>query len=147
MSIPKNVKIRDGELTDGPCVYYMKDAEGDVLYVGKAAVLSRRVSQYWQRPHGEHIERMVPLIASVDYQTTPSVIEALIFEANEIERLQPHARALKNDGLGLHALGASCDPAGGFTRGPQQHTRFRPPDFAAYSAWSVTLMSFSRESA
>ncbi len=67
MNIPKTVTIKNGELPDEPGVYYLKDAAGAILYVGKAAVLSRRVPQYWQRPHGEHVEEMAPFMASVDY--------------------------------------------------------------------------------
>jgi len=103
MTIPKNVKIKDGALPKEPGVYYMKDAKGGLLYVGKATNLERRVKQYWQRPHGEHIEKMVPKIAAVDYVVTGSVIEALILEANEIRKKKPPYNIIgKDDASFLH---------------------------------------------
>ena len=103
MKIPNTVKVKDNELPEAPGVYYMKDAAGHLLYVGKAASLARRVPQYWQRPHGAHIEVMVPNIAEVDYRVTPTVIEALILEANEIRRLKPPVNVIgKDDASFLH---------------------------------------------
>lgn len=103
MAIPKKLKLKNGELPKDPGVYYMKDAEGKLLYVGKAANLDRRVKQYWSRPHGEHIEKMVPSIAEVDYTVTGSVIEALILEANEIRKKKPPFNVLgKDDASFLH---------------------------------------------
>lgn len=103
MRIPAQVKLKDKDIPESPGVYYMKDAAGAVLYVGKAASLARRVPQYWQRPHGEHIEKMVPTVAEVDWTVTPSVIEALILEANEIRRRKPPFNILgKDDSSFLH---------------------------------------------
>ena len=103
MAIPKTVRIKGNELPKEPGVYYMKDAEGGLLYVGKAVNLQRRVNQYWTRPHGEHIEKMVPKIAEVDYAVTGSVIEALILEANEIRKKKPPFNVLgKDDASFLH---------------------------------------------
>ena len=101
--IPTSIKIKDGELPEAPGVYYMKDAAGHVMYVGKAVSLARRVAQYWTRPHGAHIEAMVPSIHAVDWRLTPTVIEALILESNEIRRLQPPVNVLgKDDASFLH---------------------------------------------
>lgn len=105
MTIPKTVKIKKGELPNEPGVYFMKDAKGHLLYVGKAVNLERRVKQYWQRPHGEHIERMVPKIAKVDYKITGSAIEALILEANEIRKHKPSFNVIgKDDASFLHLV-------------------------------------------
>jgi excinuclease ABC subunit C len=110
MSIPKSIIIKDGELPELPGVYYMKDAAGRILYVGKATSLARRVPQYWQRPHGEHIEKMVPSIAAVDWQVTPTVIEALIFEANEIRKHQPEFNVLGKDDASFLHLAITNEP-------------------------------------
>jgi excinuclease ABC subunit C len=110
MSIPKSVIIKDGELPEQPGVYYMKDAAGRILYVGKATALSRRVPQYWQRPHGEHIEKMVPSIAAVDWQATPTVIEALILEANEIRKHLPEFNVLGKDDASFLHLAITAEP-------------------------------------
>ncbi len=110
MKIPERVKIKNGELPEAPGVYYMKDAEGRILYVGKATSLARRVPQYWQRPHGAHIEEMVPSIAAVDWQATPTVIEALILEANEIRKHQPPYNVLGKDDASFLHLAITNEP-------------------------------------
>lgn len=103
MLIPKTIKIKGGPLPKEPGVYYMKNAKGTLLYIGKASNLARRVAQYWQRPHGAHIEKMVPSITEVEYQVTDSVIEALILEANEIRKKKPPFNIIgKDDASFLH---------------------------------------------
>lgn len=103
MKLPPHLKLKDLEIPESPGVYYMKDADGKILYVGKAISLARRVPQYWQRPHGDHIEKMVPFIIEIDWKTVPTAIEALILEANEIRRCKPPYNVLgKDDSSFLH---------------------------------------------
>ncbi len=103
MKLPAHLKLKESEIPETPGVYYMKDAEGKLLYVGKAVSLARRIPQYWQRPHGEHIEKMVPFIVAIDWQTVPTAIEALILEANEIRKHKPPYNVLgKDDSSFLH---------------------------------------------
>ena len=83
--VRKNVKIKNGKLPDVPGVYLMKDGEGNVLYVGKATSLLRRVSSYFQKAHDARIGEMVSKIRKIDYIEKPTVIEALILEANLIK--------------------------------------------------------------
>lgn len=119
MKLPAHLKLKEEEIPESPGVYYMKDAAGKLLYVGKAVSLARRVPQYWQRPHGEHIERMVPTIAEVDWTLVPTAIEALILEANEIRRLKPPFNVLgKDDSSFLHlAITAEAYPRPVLIRG------------------------------
>lgn len=83
--IPKEVKVKNGKLPDVPGVYLMKNANGDVIYVGKATSLLRRVSSYFQKAHDARIEEMVRNIRSIDFIEKSTVIEALILEANLIK--------------------------------------------------------------
>lgn len=76
-------------LPDAPGVYLMRDQNGGLLYVGKAANLKRRVSSYFLRPHDARIERLVSLIAKIDYEQTDTAIEALIREAELIKKHEP----------------------------------------------------------
>ena len=94
---PKNVKIKNNELPDAPGVYLMKDAAGAVIYVGKATSLARRVASYFQRPHDARIQEMVSLIRKIDYLVKPTVIEALILEANLIKYYWPKYNILSKD--------------------------------------------------
>jgi hypothetical protein len=77
-------------LPDAPGVYRMLDAKGDVLYVGKAKSLKKRVSVLCQagRPN-ERIARMIAETAEMLFVTTASETEALLLESNLIKRLKP----------------------------------------------------------
>lgn len=110
MKLPGQIRLKEQEIPESPGVYYMKDAEGNLLYVGKAVSLARRIPQYWQRPHGEHIEKMVPLIARVDWTLVPTAIEALILEANEIRRFKPPYNVIGKDDSSFLHLAITNDP-------------------------------------
>lgn len=77
------------DLPDTPGVYLMRGASGELLYVGKAANLKRRVSSYFLRPHDSRLERLVALIRHIDHRRTDTAIEALILEAQLIKEHQP----------------------------------------------------------
>jgi excinuclease ABC subunit C len=77
-------------LPDAPGVYRMLNAAGDVLYVGKAKSLKKRVSSYALRGgHNERISRMISETAEMLFLTTESETEALLLESNLIKRLKP----------------------------------------------------------
>ena len=89
-------------LPDKPGVYLMKDARGDVLYVGKAQSLRSRVRSYWQKQTagGEihRIRSVIDRVADVEVTQTDSVSEALLLEANLIKRYRPRFNVrLKDD--------------------------------------------------
>ncbi len=87
-------------LPTGPGVYQHKDAEGKVLYVGKAKNLRSRVRQYFQRSRspGARIEQMLSKATDLEIIVTDSEVEALILEANLIKKLKPRYNvSLKDD--------------------------------------------------
>lgn len=88
---------RAKQLPERPGVYYMKNGAGVVVYVGKASNLRRRVRSYFERPQDARLERLVAEIRAIEYQETPSVLEALILEANEIRRLMPKYNVRERD--------------------------------------------------
>ena len=81
-----------------PGVYRMLDAAGEVLYVGKAKNIRKRVLAY-ARPtgHDTRIERMIAATASLEFITTATEPEALLLEANLIKRLRPRFNVLMRD--------------------------------------------------
>lgn len=95
--IPSTIKIKNNELPDTPGVYLMKDANGKVIYVGKATSLKRRVRQHFERPHSASIEEMTTLIRTIDYIQKPTALEALILEANLIKYYWPKYNILAKD--------------------------------------------------
>ncbi len=86
------------QLPNRPGVYRMMNAAGDVLYVGKAKSLKKRVTQYAQgRFHTNRIGRMVRETATMEFVVTRTEIEALLLEANLIKRLRPRFNVLMRD--------------------------------------------------
>jgi excinuclease ABC subunit C len=85
-------------LPNGPGVYRMFNEDGDVLYVGKARSLKKRVGNYAQgRGHSNRISRMIRETANMEFVTTRTEIEALLLEANLIKRLRPRFNVLLRD--------------------------------------------------
>ncbi|UCI32824.1 excinuclease ABC subunit UvrC [Mesorhizobium sp. B4-1-4] len=85
-------------LPNAPGVYRMMNATGDVLYVGKARSLKKRVTNYAQgRFHTARIGRMVRETATMEFVVTRTEIEALLLEANLIKRLRPRFNVLMRD--------------------------------------------------
>ncbi|MBI3616414.1 MAG: excinuclease ABC subunit UvrC [Candidatus Omnitrophica bacterium] len=79
------------QVPDRPGVYLFKDAQGQVLYVGKAVSLRKRVSSYFQptRPHGARISWLIQKTADLDWIVTGSEAEALLYESSLIKEKQP----------------------------------------------------------
>src|SRR5712672_2571367 len=82
----------------GPGVYRMIDARGDVLYVGKAKSIRKRIISY-ARPTASdsRIERMVAATCALEFVSTATETEALLLEANLIKRLRPRFNVLLRD--------------------------------------------------
>ncbi|WP_436638426.1 excinuclease ABC subunit UvrC [Microbaculum sp. FT89] len=85
-------------LPNGPGVYRMLDRKGDVLYVGKARSLKKRVGNY-ARIGGQtqRIARMIAETAAMEFVSTQTETEALLLEANLIKRLRPRYNVLLRD--------------------------------------------------
>lgn len=79
-------------------VYRMFNKSGDVLYVGKARNLKKRVANY-TRPtgHSNRISRMINATCNMEFVITQTETEALLLEANLIKRLRPHYNILLRD--------------------------------------------------
>jgi excinuclease ABC subunit C len=85
-------------LPGSPGVYRMFNEAGEVLYVGKARNLKKRVSNYAQgRLHSNRLTKMVRETANMEFVTTRTEIEALLLEANLIKRLRPRFNVLLRD--------------------------------------------------
>ncbi|HLO99732.1 MAG TPA: excinuclease ABC subunit UvrC [Fimbriimonas sp.] len=78
-------------LPKSPGCYIYKDADGNILYVGKALVLRNRVRSYFQAStkHGTRIERLVSKIRDMEWIVVDSELEALVLECNLIKQHRP----------------------------------------------------------
>ena len=86
-------------LPDHPGVYRMFNAEGEIIYVGKAVNLKNRVRQYFhsQKNMSPKVRAMVSHIADFEYILTANETEALTLEAAMTKSLQPHYNILLKD--------------------------------------------------
>ena len=90
-------KLKSLPKTSG--VYIMKDAHGQIIYIGKAKNLKNRVSQYFMKTQKQFkVQAMVEKIADFDYFLTPTEIDALALESNLIKKHQPFYNILLKDG-------------------------------------------------
>jgi excinuclease ABC subunit C len=87
------------QLPNSPGVYFHKNSAGEVIYVGKAAVLKNRVRQYFrsQTNMDRKTQALVEQIADFDWVQTETEIDALFLESEMIKRYQPKWNVLLRD--------------------------------------------------
>jgi excinuclease ABC subunit C len=92
------IKDEVKRLPDRPGVYRMIGEDGEVLYVGKARSLKKRVLQYAQgRFHTQRIAHMVDLTRAMEFVVTRTETDALLLEINLIKQLKPRFNVLLRD--------------------------------------------------
>ena len=95
----KNLEDKLKTLPREPGVYFHKSRSGEVIYVGKAAVLKNRVRQYFQksRPFDPKTESLVAEIFDTDWVTVETELDALFLESEMIKRYKPRYNILLRD--------------------------------------------------
>ena len=88
-SDPYNLKSKVGALPDSPGVYLMKDASGEIIYIGKAKSLRKRVNSYLVRDLSAKNLRLMAVVKDIEYRPCPSESMALILEASLIKERKP----------------------------------------------------------
>ena len=135
-------------LPAAPGVYRMMNRAGDVLYVGKARSLKKRVGDYGQgRFHTNRIGRMVRDTAAMEFVVTRTETEALLLEANLIKRFKPPFNVLMRDDKSLPYIVITGDhPAPGIYK--HRGARSRKGDyfgpFASAGAVDRTINALQR---
>lgn len=95
----KTLEAKLKKLPTSPGVYFHKSAEGEIIYVGKAAVLRSRVRQYFQSQRDMDVKTraLVAEIADTDWTETESEIDALFLESEMVKRYMPRFNILLRD--------------------------------------------------
>lgn len=135
-------------LPNAPGVYRMLNKDGEVMYVGKARSLKKRVSNYAQgRVHSNRLSRMVRDTVHMEFVTTRTEVEALLLEANLIKRLRPRFNVLLRDDKSFPYIlitGDSRSPAIYKHRGARARKGDYFGPFASASAVGRTINSLQR---
>ena len=136
MNTALETKLKD--LPKEPGVYFHKDAAGEIIYVGKAAVLRNRVRQYFQasRSRDPKTEALVEEIFDTDWMVVDSELEALFLEAEMIRRYMPRYNILLRDDKAMSYIRVDYDsdfPTVTTTRRPlDDGARYFGPYFSTY---------------
>lgn len=138
MEIHEQVQAKLKQLPKEPGVYFHKDKKGEIIYVGKAAVLNNRVRQYFQksRSRDPKTEALVREIADIDWMVVESELEALFLEAEMIRRYMPRYNILLRDDKSMSYIRIDYD-----SDYPTVSTTRRPLDDGAryYGPYNSTL--------
>lgn len=99
MSLTPKLKEKLKELPKEPGVYFHKNCEGEVIYVGKAAILRNRVRQYFQSPERKDAKTraLVAEIDDTDWIVVDTEMDALFLESEMIKRYMPKWNILLRD--------------------------------------------------
>ncbi len=96
-SLPPGEKVK--QFPAAPGVYLMKDAQGRVIYVGKAKNLRNRASHYFTKAAAEDVRTadLVKAIADIDFLPADTEVDALLLEARLIKDIQPRFNVVLKD--------------------------------------------------
>lgn len=128
-------------LPTNPGVYIMKDKDNNVIYVGKAKNLKKRVSQYFLRKQDIlKVRNMVANIVDFDFFVVATELDALALENNLIKKYQPYYNILLKDGKNYAYIKINLKeefPHFQITRKVNSHDRYFGPYFAGLSAHDI----------
>jgi len=142
------IKATSKTLPNQPGVYQMQDDKGNILYIGKAKVLSNRVKNYLSLNNlTRRIQRMVSLTKSMNFFVTNTELEAIILECNLIKKHKPRFNVLLRDDKSFPYIFISSEhdfPRIEKHRGPQtKKGRYYGP-FASPDAVNRTINTIQR---
>jgi excinuclease ABC subunit C len=135
----KELAKKLSELPRSPGVYFHKDKDGQIIYIGKAAVLRNRVRQYFQksRTRDPKTDMLVSEIADVDWIEVETEIDALFLEAELIRRYLPRYNILLRDDKSLSYIRINFKdphPTVSFTRRPlDDHAEYFGPYIGTFA--------------
>lgn len=133
------LEVKLANLPKEPGVYFYKDKSGEIIYVGKAAVLKNRVRQYFQKSRNRDAKTdlLVSEIADIEWITVETELDALFLEAEMIRRYMPRYNILLRDDKSMVYIRIDYDseyPTVTTTRRPlDDKAKYYGPYLSAYS--------------
>jgi excinuclease ABC subunit C len=121
------LKEKVKEAPDSAGVYLMKDAAGEVIYVGKAKSLKKRLGSYFGRELATKTMAMMENVADIEYRLTPAESLALILESSLVHRHRPRYNVMLRDDKSFPLVKITADEFPGVCI-----TRKRAPDGSRY---------------
>lgn len=105
------LREKTSKLTASPGVYIMKNRENNIIYIGKAKNLRKRVTSYFREnpDHTPKVSAMVSNVFDYDFIVTDSEYEALLLECSLIKQHKPKYNILLKDDKGYHYIKISDD--------------------------------------
>lgn len=99
MNTQERIHKKLKQLPLSPGVYFMKDKDGKIIYVGKSKLLKNRVSSYFMntKNHTPKTRALVSCICDFDYMVTDNEVEALVLECTMIKKYRPKYNILLKD--------------------------------------------------
>jgi excinuclease ABC subunit C len=105
---PQSLDEQRKQLPDSPGVYMFEDADGGVLYVGKATSIRKRVTSHFSGPHRGGFD-FIGRVGSIDFLVTETEAEALLAEQQFIKRHRPKFNIRLRDDKSYPYIGVSLD--------------------------------------
>ena len=143
-----NLKQKLNKLPAAPGVYFHKNSAGEIIYVGKAAVLKNRVRQYFQKSQKDaKTEALVAEIADTDWIVVDTEMDALFLESEMIKRYMPKWNILLRDDKTVSYVRISMGdevPYVSFTRTPMVDKAVYVGPFYGKSAVEKAVRSLRR---
>ncbi len=111
MTMMTTAALREKRIPKNPGVYLMKGSAGQIIYIGKAKDLSKRVSSYFTKhDHDAKTARLVQEIADIEFMVTDNEIEAFLLESNLIKRYRPAFNIALKDNSSYSYLKITDEP-------------------------------------
>jgi excinuclease ABC subunit C len=105
-----NLKKKIDSLPEAPGVYIYKDASGNIIYIGKAKSLKKRVQSYFNRFLSAKTQALVSRIRDLEHILTPTEFQAQLLEASLIKEKQPQYNISLKDDKSFPLIKISADP-------------------------------------
>lgn len=109
VSIEESLEAQRRELPDAPGVYTFRDADGEIIYIGKSVSIRKRVQSHFAQKEGHKAREMIPRIATIEALVCDTEAEALLTEQSFIRQHRPRFNICLRDDKSYPYIAVSLD--------------------------------------